>query len=186
MEERGALLIDADRVAREVVEPSGPAYGPLVERFGRRILSADGTIDRKALAALAFADPKELEALNAITHPAIGVVMVERRREAEGTDRVVLLDIPLLRPVHRQVLSLDAVAVVDCPVDVAIERLVVQRGFDRGDAEARVSAQIGRDERIAGAEFVIDNSGDLAHLRSQTLEVWEELTRLERAKEKRI
>jgi dephospho-CoA kinase len=182
MVERGGVLIDADRIAREVVEPGGPAYQPLVERFGRRILTPQGTIDRRVLASLAFADPDELSALNSITHPAVGAVMLEHRQSMDGTDQVVLLDIPLLKPAHRELLSLDVVVVVDCPVEMAIDRLVGQRGFDRADAEARVAAQIARDERVSGADFVIDNSGGRKDLESQVDEVWDKLVVLERAK----
>ncbi len=169
---RGAVLIDADRIAREVVVPGGPAYGPLVERFGPGILAPDGTIDRSALAALAFVDADSLAALNAITHPAISAVMAARRAEQEGGDRVVVLDVPLLRPEHRDLLSLDVVVVVDCPVEIAVARLLEQRGFSRPDAEARVAAQVSREERRRGADFVIDNSADRAHLVAEVDRVW--------------
>jgi dephospho-CoA kinase len=170
--QRKAVLIDADRIAREVVVPGGAAYRPLVERFGTAVLAPDGTLDRAALAAVAFADADSLAALNAITHPAIGVVMAERRAAEEGTDHVVVLDIPLLKPAHRDQMSLDVVVVVDCPVDVAVERLVEQRGFSREDAEARVAAQVGREERLSGADLVIDNSSDRAHLVAEVDRVW--------------
>jgi len=173
--ERGAVLVDADRIAREVVAPGGPAYRPLVDRFGAGIVAGDGTIDRPALAALAFADPDSLAALNAITHPAIAAVMAERRAAVAGTDRVVVLDVPLLTPAHRDLLSLDAVVVVDCPADVALQRLVGQRGFSRQDAEARMAVQATREERRRGADFVIDNSSDRAHLVAEVDRVWASL-----------
>src|SRR5579864_706313 len=156
--QRGAVLIDADRIAREVVVPGGAAYQPLVDRFGTAVLAPDGTLDRAALAAVVFADADSLAALNAITHPAISAVMASRRAAEEGTDHVVVLDIPLLKPAHRDLLSLDVVVVVDAPVEVAVERLVGQRGFSREDAEARVAAQVSRQERLSGADLVIDNS----------------------------
>ncbi len=149
-----------------------PAYQPLVDRFGAGILAPDRTIDRAALASVAFVDAESVAALNAITHPAISAVMAQRRASAEGTDGVVVLDIPLLKPEHRDVLSLAVVVVVDCPVDIAVERLVEQRGFTRGDAEARVAAQATRDERRAGADFVIDNSSDRPHLVAEVDRVW--------------
>ena len=173
--QRGAVLIDADRIAREVVVPGGPAYQPLVDRFGSGILAADGTVDRPALAAVAFADAESLAALNAITHPAISAVMAERRAAQEGGDRVVVLDIPLLKPEHRAVLGLDVVVVVDCPVEVAVERLVRQRGFSRQDAKARVAAQVDREERRRGADLVIDNSGDRSRLVAEVDRVWASL-----------
>ena len=170
--ERGAVLIDADGVAREVVVPGGAAYQPLVDRFGTAVLAPDGTLDRAALAAVAFADADSLAALNAITHPAIGAVMAERRAAEEDTDHVVVLDIPLLKPAHRDQLSLDVVVVVDCPVDIAVERLMGQRGFSREDVEARMAAQVGREERRRGADLVIDNSSDRAHLAAEVERVW--------------
>jgi dephospho-CoA kinase len=172
---RGAVLIDADRIAREIVTPDGPAFAPLVERFGRVILSAEGLLDRAALAAVVFNDPEALTALNAITHPAISTVMTERRAREEGTDHVVVLDVPLLVPAHRDLLGLAVVVVVDCPVELALTRLVEQRGFTRADAEARIAAQPDRDERRQGADFVIDNSSDRVHLEAEVDRVWTQL-----------
>jgi dephospho-CoA kinase len=174
--EHGAVLIDADRIAREVVAPGGPALGPLVERFGPGILTPEGTLDRAALAALVFPDPEALAALNAITHPLIGAEMTARRAAAEGTDHVVVLDIPLLKAEHRDLLTLAFVIVVDTPVDTALTRLVEQRGLTRADAQARMAAQPSREERRAGADFVIDNSSDLEHLRAEVDRVWRALT----------
>lgn len=173
LEARGAVLIDADQVAREVVEPGQPAHAALVERFGTGILNGDNRIDRPALAALAFADPESTAALNAITHPAIGLEMLERRRALAGTDHVVVLAIPLLTAAHRDTVGLDAVVVVDCPVEVALERLVGQRGMERADAEARVAAQVSREERLEEADFVIDNSSDWEHLKAEVDRLWE-------------
>jgi dephospho-CoA kinase len=172
---RGAVLVDADRIAREVVVPGAAAYQPLVDRFGTAVLAPDGTLDRAALAAVAFGDADSLAALNAITHPAIAAVMAERRAAEEDTDHVVVLDIPLLKPAHRDQLSLAVVVVVDCPVEIAVERLVGQRGFSREDAEARVAAQVGREERRRGADLVIDNSSDRAHLAAEVDRVWASL-----------
>jgi dephospho-CoA kinase len=170
--DRGATLIDADRVAREVVAPGGPAYRPLVERFGPSILADDGTLDRPTLAAVAFADPKALADLNAITHPAIGLEMIERRNALAHTDDVVVLAIPLLTPAHRETVGLDAVVVVDCPTEVALERLVDLRGMNRADAEARVVAQISREDRLADADFVVDNSSTVEHLAEEADRLW--------------
>jgi dephospho-CoA kinase len=179
--EHGAVLIDADRIAREVVVPGGPAYQPLVDRFGIGILAPDRTIDRAALAAVAFVDAESVAALNAITHPAIGAVMAQRRAAEEGGDGVVVLDIPLLKPAHRDLLTLEAVVVVDCPVEIAVERLVGQRGFTVEDAQARVAAQVTRQERREGADFVIDNSGDRARLVTEVDRVWAALEAWPRA-----
>ena len=170
--ERGAVLIDADRVAREVVAPGGPAYQPLIDRFGPGIVAPDGTIDRQALAAVAFVDDESRLALNAITHPAIGIAMIEARDALADTDDIVILAIPLLTAAHRDTVRLHKVVVVDCPTDIALERLLSQRGFDRADAEARIRAQISREERIKEADYVLDNSGDRAALGAEVAELW--------------
>jgi dephospho-CoA kinase len=169
---RGARLIDADVIAREVVAPGGPAYAPLIERFGDGIRAADGTIDRPALAGVAFGDPAALSDLNAITHPAIGARMRELGTELAGTDDVVVFAIPLLRPAHREELGYDAVVVVDCPTETAVDRLVHDRGMERGDALARIGAQISRAERVSGADFVVDNSSSLTHLDAEVTRLW--------------
>jgi dephospho-CoA kinase len=176
--EHGAVLIDADRIAREVVEPGGPAYQPLIDRFGPAIVDAEGMIDRPALAAVVFSDAEALADLNAITHPAIGAEMARRQDAAADTDAVVVLDIPLLKAEHRDTMSLDAVVVVDTPVEMALARLVEIRGMTREDAEARMAAQVSRDERLSGADFVVDNSKDLVHLGNEVERVWQGLSAL--------
>ena len=176
--EKGAVLVDADRIAREVVTPGGPAYQPMIDRFGPGILDADGNIDRPGMAAIVFGDPEALAALNAITHSAIGVAMIQRKDKFADTDQIVVLDIPLLRPIHRETLSLAAVVVVDTPVDIALDRLVNLRGMPREDAEASIAAQIDRQTRLEGADLVIDNSGDEQQLANKVDRVWEELEKL--------
>jgi dephospho-CoA kinase len=170
---RGAVLIDADQVARDVVAPGGPAYQPLIDRFGAGIVAADGTIDRPALAAVAFADEATRLELNAITHPAIGIAMIQARDALADTDDIVVLAIPLLTAVHRETVKLHKVVVVDCPVEIALERLLSHRGFDRSDAEARIRSQISRDERKKEADYVLDNSGDLAALEVEVAKLWD-------------
>lgn len=170
--ERGARLVDADQVARDVVAPGGPAYQPLVERFGEAVLYADGTLDRPALAAVVFNDPAALADLNAITHPAIGAVMLEQRLALDGPGEIVVCAIPLIRPGHRTEIQLDAVVVVDCPVETAVVRLVEQRGMDRADAEARIAAQITREARLAQADYVLDNSSTREHLDAEVARLW--------------
>jgi len=170
--ERGAVLIDADRVAREVVAPGGPAYQPMIDRFGAGILDGEGLIDRPAVAAQVFGHPEALADLNAITHPAIGVAMIERKDAHADTDDLVVLDIPLLKPVHRELLSLAAVVVVDTPVEVALARLTGSRGMSRQDAESRIASQVDRATRLEGADLVIDNSDDLDHLTAEIDRVW--------------
>jgi dephospho-CoA kinase len=173
---RGAVLIDADQVAREVVAPGGPAYQPLIDRFGTGIVKSDGTIDRPALAAVAFADDAARADLNAITHPAIGVAMIQALEAFADTDDIVVLAIPLLTALHRETMKLDKVVVVDCPTDSALERLLSQRGMDRTDAEARIRAQISREERAKDADYVLDNSGDRGALETEVERLWKWLT----------
>jgi dephospho-CoA kinase len=176
----GAHLVDADKVAREVVEPGAAAYQPLVDRFGPAILDADGRVDRPKLAEVAFGDPADLADLNAIVHPAIGIAMIEGKDAWKGTDDVVVMDIPLLKAMHRELLDLDAVVVVDASSEVRRERLVGQRGMTEEDVAARMAAQPSRQERLEGADFVIDNSGDAAHLAREVDRVWAELGQLPR------
>jgi len=185
----GAAIVDADLIAREVVEPGGPAYTALVERFGEKVLAADGIIDRAALAAVAFGDPAALEDLNAITHPQIGREMARRLDELDaaeptgatgatgatapkGETRIVVAVIPLLGAHHIDALGLGAVVVVDCPVNVAVARLVQRRGMSELDARARIAAQSSREERLALADYVVDNSSDPEHLTSAVDELW--------------
>jgi dephospho-CoA kinase len=178
--DHGAQLVDADRVAREVVAPGGPAYQPLVDRFGTGIVDAGGLIDRPQLAALVFGHPEALADLNAITHPAIGAEMIARRDRFAGTDEIVVMDIPLLKPIHREMLDLAAVVVVDTPTELALERLVTLRGMARSDAEARIGSQIDRATRLDGADLVVDNAGDHAHLQAEVDRVWAAVTGLRR------
>ena len=177
--ERGARLVDADQVARDVVLPGGPAHQPLIDRFGSGIVDADGLIDRPALAALVFGHPEELEALNAITHPAIGIAMIAGRDAYADTGDIVVMDIPLLKAFHREMLDLVAVVVVDTPIEIALDRLVNQRGMAPADAKARIDSQMDRPTRLAEADFVIDNSSDEDHLIGEVDRVWAELLALQ-------
>ena len=169
--DRGAVLIDADQIAREVVAQDGVAYAPIVERFGPHVVADDGTLDRTALADIVFRDANARQYLEAITHPAVGQVMLERMAAHADTDDIVILDIPLLAEKGR--LGVQHVIVVDCPEEVAVERLVGQRGFDEGDARRRIEAQLSRAERRALADFVIDNSDGRAALEAAVSGLWE-------------
>ena len=174
--ERGATLIDADAIVRELQQPGRPVFAAMVERFGERIVAADGTLDRQAVAALVFGDDDALADLNRIVHPAVQAEMAARMAEAAGTDAIVVMDIPLLTDKRA---GMGHVIVVDTPVEVAVERLVAHRGFTETDARARVASQISREERRALADFVIDNSGDLAALEAEVQRCWEWLQALE-------
>ncbi len=177
----GAQLVDADLIAREVVAPGGPAYQPMIDRFGTGIVDADGAIDRPKVADLVFGHPEALADLNAITHPAIGVEMIARKDRFTDTDEIVVLDIPLLRAVHRELLSLAAVVVVDTPTELALHRLVTLRGMSAVDAGARIASQPDRASRLEGADFVIDNAGDEDHLAREVDRVWRALVALHEA-----
>jgi dephospho-CoA kinase len=169
--ERGAVIIDADVIAREVQHPGSPVLAKLAEQFGDHVIAPDGSLDRPAVAAIVFNDPDQLKALNRIVHPAIGIEVNQRIVEQVATDRVVVLDIPLLTENPRE--GTAATVVVDLPVEIAVERLVTSRGFSEDDARARISRQATREERLAKADRVIDNSGDHAHLVEQVEQLWE-------------
>ncbi len=172
---RGAAVVDADVIAREVVEPGGRALERLVAAFGDGILERDGTLNRTALAALAFADPASTAQMNEILHPAIGVELVRQVRDARTRAKVVVVAIPLYRDEHRELLGIDRVVCVECPRDVALERLVSQRGLTPEDAELRMAAQATRDERRTLADEVIDNAGGLDDLDRAVSSLWDRL-----------
>jgi dephospho-CoA kinase len=170
--ERGAVLIDADVLAREVVEPGRKAFAEVRERFGDGVLAPDGSLDRQALAAIVFADEVARADLNAIVHPEVGREMFERISHEAGTDHVVILDVPLLAEGGRDRYPVAGVLVVDCPVDLAIDRLVAQREMDRADAERRVAAQSSREDRLRVADFIIMNMGSMDELRDMVARAW--------------
>lgn len=165
--ERGALIIDADEVVKQLQRPGEPVFLAMVERWGERIIAEDGTLDRQVVAGIVFGDSDELEALNKMVHPAVKTEMRAQSDVVAHSDRVVILDIPLLVEGGSDRRGASAVIVVDCPPEIAIERLMRFRKFDRDDAEARIAAQATRDERLAAADFVVDNSGDLDHLAAE-------------------
>jgi dephospho-CoA kinase len=154
---RGAVIVDADAIVREVQARGTPVFDAIVERFGPGVVGPDGELDRPALAAIVFPDPEALKELNALVWPAVGEETLRRVDEQRGTDRVVVLDVPLLVESGRYRAA--GVIVVDVPPDVAVERLARDRGMAEEDARARMARQASRDERRAKADFVIDNSG---------------------------
>ncbi len=171
---RGASVVDADVVARAVVEPGTPALAQLVERFGPEILDADGSLDRPALGRIAFADEQSRKDLEGITHPAINQEFLRRITEAPK-DAIVVCDVPLLvESTTAGSRGYQFVIVVESPRELRLERLE-GRGVPRADAEARMAAQASDEERRAVATHVIDNSGDLAHLEQQVETVWADL-----------
>ncbi|MGO9335485.1 MAG: dephospho-CoA kinase [Acidimicrobiales bacterium] len=176
---RGAVLIDADEVAREVVEPGRAAYAKVVERFGDDVVAPDRCLDRSAIAAIVFDDPRALADLNAIVHPEVRAEIATRLASQSGGDNVVVLDIPLLvEGGAPDRFGLTGVLVVDAPVDLVLERLVNRRQMDRSDAEARIANQAGRLERVARADFVIMNAGTLDELEEKVTDAWAWIGRL--------
>ncbi|MET0144698.1 MAG: dephospho-CoA kinase [Ilumatobacteraceae bacterium] len=167
---RGAVIVDADGIVRELQQAGAPLLARLAERFGAGIIRSDGELDRPALAAIAFNDDAALEDLNGIVHPTVRAEIARRIDAEADTDRVVVMDTPLMTVDPGRPLA--AVIVVDVPVEVAVERLVAFRGMSEDDARARIAKQDTREERLARADKVIDNSGDLAHLGSQVEDLW--------------
>jgi dephospho-CoA kinase len=174
--EHGAVIVDADALVRELQAPGSPVLERMTERFGRDIIRYDGSLDRAAMAGIVFNDMTALKALNDIVHPALGVEIARRVDVARATDDVVVLELPLLAERPRDDLS--ATVVVDVPVETAVERLAASRGMDRDDALARISNQVSREQRLAIATHVIDNSGNLDALRDQVDALWEQLVLL--------
>ncbi|MEU0116802.1 dephospho-CoA kinase [Streptomyces bobili] len=177
----GAVLIDADRIAREVVAPGTPGLAAVAETFGEGVLAEDGSLDRPKLGAIVFADPDRLAALNAIVHPLVGA----RSRELESAapeDAVVVHDVPLLTENGLAPLY-DVVVVVDAAPATQLDRLVRLRGMTEEDARARMAAQATREQRRQIADIVVDNEVPLPDLERRVKDVWAELVRRERTSE---
>lgn len=210
--ERGAVVVDADAIVRDVQAPGTPVLAAIVERFGSSVLAPDGTLDRQALADVVFHDDAALGDLNALVHPAVGAEIARRLEEAAGTDAVVILDVPLLvesgrddmgaepsgeatpeerppsseaqprtagpanRPYDRD--NLAALVVVDVDPEVAVGRVVAQRGMREDDVRARMARQASREDRLARATIVIDNNGTREDLEAQVAAAWERVRTL--------
>ena len=177
--EHGAVLIDADRIAREVVAPGTPGLAAVVEAFGEEVLAGDGGLDRPKLGSIVFADPDKLAVLNSIVHPLVGA----RSRELESAaaeDAVVVHDVPLLAENSLAPLY-DLVVVVDASPATQLDRLVRLRGMTEQDARARMAAQATREKRLEIADIVIDNDVPLDDLHRRVREVWDDLVRRARA-----
>lgn len=173
---RGAVVVDADAITREVQAPGTPVVAAMVERFGPEILDEHGALVRQAVADIVFNDPEALQDLNKIVHPAVTLRMGERLVELAETDDLVILDIPLLVEGRRE--GLAGIVVVDVDPDVALRRLVDQRGMREDDARARMARQASREERLAKADIVIDNSGTLADLEAEVTAAWPQIVAL--------
>ena len=170
--EKGAAIIDFDAIVHEVQAPGGRAYQGIVDRFGPDVVLPDGSLDRAKLASIVFNNPEARTDLNRLTYPALGAVVAERMNELSKTDRVVVLDIPLLAEGSRKQYQMAGVIVVDIDPEVAVERLVGQRGMDEDDARRRQAAQASRDQRLTIADHIIDNSGTIEELRARVDAAW--------------
>ena len=169
---RGAIVIDADAIAREVVEPGQPGLAAVVERFGPEVLTPDGRLDRPALAALVFEDAAARADLNAIVHPLVAAESARRMGDAPA-DSVVVLDVPLLVEAAKS--GYDVVVIVEAPEDVRIERLI-GRGMAADDARRRMAAQASDEDRRKVADVVLDNGGTEEELEAQLDSLWAQLT----------
>lgn len=167
LEKRGFVVIDADKVARDIVAPGQPALEELAAEFGEDVLASDGSLNRQALAERAFASPERTAALNAITHPRVAEETARRFAAAEAAGAAfAVYDVPLLvdNGIHR---DMDATIIVDVDPEVRVRRLVEFRGLSEDDARRRIASQISDEERLAVADYVIDNNGDVAALGPQ-------------------
>jgi dephospho-CoA kinase len=169
----GAVLIDADVAAREVVAPGTPGLARIVDVFGDEVLAPDGSLDRERAAAIVFSDPARLTELNGIVHPLVGERMAAAE-ESAPPDAIVVHDVPLLTENHLAD-RYDLVIVVDVPPELQVTRLAGQRGMPEQQARERMAAQASREQRLAIADMVIDNSGTLDDLDKKVSEVWTEL-----------
>ena len=176
LENRGAVIVDADLIVRELQQPGAEIFLRMVEMFGDEVVAADGSLDRAAVANEVFKDAETLNKLNLLIHPVVRRVMNERVESYRNTDEVVVLDIPLLVENPRE--GLDGILVVDLDPQIAIERIVDQRKMSIDDAKARVSRQSSREQRLAIANHVIDNSGDRDALAKQVEIAWSWITSL--------
>lgn len=172
---QGAVVIDADAIAREVVEPGTPGLAAVIAEFGTDLLRSDGGLDRDRLGEVVFADPAKLERLNRIVHPLVAERMAELEKAA-GQDSIVVHDVPLLAE-NNLSRGYDLVVVVDAPEQFQLERLLRQRRMTEEQARARMAAQASREKRLAVADLVVDNSSSLAELDRQVGDLWTELRR---------
>ncbi|PPL20542.1 dephospho-CoA kinase [Microterricola pindariensis] len=172
--QHGAVLVDADVLARKAVEPGTPALAAICEAFGDQVLRADGSLDREKLGAIIFHDDAARDTLNAIVHPAVRELGEKMKAEAVAADPdvVIVHDIPLLVEAGRAGEGFDKIVVVEAPKKTRVARLVEERGLDPAHAVARVEAQASDEERRAVADVVIDADGTLAHTMSQVDDLW--------------
>ncbi len=174
---KGATLVDADKIVHGLQQSGGKVFNSIVERFGLGIVKDDGELDRQKIADIVFSDPKELEELNKIVHPAVGEEMTALRKKYDSQNMIVLIDIPLLvtpegNLAREEYASFRGKIVVDCRIETAVSRLVAHRGFNEGDAWARIEKQSTREQRLHHADFVINNNGPEENLSEQAESCW--------------
>jgi dephospho-CoA kinase len=178
--ERGAVIVDADRIARDLQTPGSPVVARMAERFGGHIIRDDGALDRAAVAAIVFGDDAQARAaladLNGIVHPAMQAEIERQIHAQSATDRVVVLDFPLLLENPRE--GLAATIVVDIDPEIAVQRLVELRGMEEQDARKRIASQLSREHRLAHATHVVRNDGGFDALRAQVDALWSALIAL--------
>ena len=168
--DRGAVLIDADAIVRELQQPGKPVFEKMIERWGEKILSDEGELNRQAVADIVFKDSEEPLALNEIVHPLVREEIARLRDTYVGGGAPIILDIPLL--IESGYEDLNGIIVVDLIPEEAIRRLVAYRGFSEDDAKNRISNQVKREDRIEKADFVVDNNGDLNSLNEEIDRAW--------------
>ncbi|BDV30444.1 dephospho-CoA kinase [Microbacterium terricola] len=175
--EHGAVIVDADRIVREVQQPGSPVLDAIAAEFGERMLLPDGSLDRAGLAGEVFGDPGAVSRLNAIVHPAVRAESAARfaRAFAEDADAVVVYDVPLLVEARADD-PWDLIVVAHAPAELRAERLIALRGLSATDAAARIASQVGDDRRLAIADVVIDTAGDMEHTLAQTDALWARLS----------
>lgn len=169
----GAVIVDSDKIAREVVEPGTPGLAQVVAEFGPSVLTESGALDRAKVGEIVFADEGARGRLNAIVHPLVGARSAELEEAGRAAGKLVVNDIPLLVEVGYAPFF-DEVIVVDVPVETQVERAIA-RGMTEIDARARIAAQASRGERLAAATYVIDNTGSLDDLRKRVREIYDAL-----------
>ena len=175
LEKRGAVVFDADLLAREAVEPGTPGHAAVIERFGADVLAPGGELDREALASIVFADPSARRDLEEIVHPEVRRLFAESSEAYRDTDRVVVFSAPLLVETGMHT-AFEILVVVSATVATQIERLMRQRGMSESSIRARIVAQAPLEDKAAVADFLVDNEGTLDELESQVDRVWNDLS----------
>jgi len=175
LEERGAVVFDADLLAREAVEPGTPGHAAVIERFGADVLAPGGELDREALASIVFADPAARRDLEQIVHPEVRRLFAEGSEAYHDTDRIVVFSAPLLVESGMHT-AFEILVVVSATVATQIQRLMRQRGMSEPAIRARIDAQAPLEDKAAVADFLVDNEGTLAELQSQVERLWHDLS----------